>query len=57
MWCRHAAVAPIGSLAWERPCAVGVALKRPKKKKSREQIVKRKKRWPEYFIPPPRNVF
>jgi len=31
-WCRPAAVAPIPPLAWEPPYAVGVALKRKKKK-------------------------
>ena len=33
LWCRLAAVAPTGPLAWEPPYAAGVALKRPKKKK------------------------
>ena len=33
LWCRLAAVAPIGPLAWEPPHATDVALK--KKKKSR----------------------
>ena len=32
LWCRPAAAAPIGPLAWEPPCATGVALKRKKKK-------------------------
>ena len=27
LWCRPAAIAPIGPLAWEPPCAVGAALK------------------------------
>ena len=27
LWCRPAAAAPIQSLAWELPCATGVALK------------------------------
>ena len=31
LWCRPAATAPIGPLAWEPPCAVGVALKRQNK--------------------------
>ena len=30
LWCRPAAVAPIGPLAWEPPYVVGVALKRQK---------------------------
>ena len=33
LWCRLAAVAPIGPLAWERSYAAGAALKRQKKKK------------------------
>ena len=33
LWCKVAAVAPIRPLAWELPCAKGVALKREKKKK------------------------
>ena len=32
LWRRPAATAPIQSLAWESPYAVGVALQRPKKK-------------------------
>ena len=36
-WCRLAASAPIQPLAWELPCAVAVALKRPKKKKKRKK--------------------
>ena len=32
LWCRLAAAAPIGPLAWEPPYAAGTALKRPKKK-------------------------
>ena len=35
LWCRPAAAAPIGPLAWELPCALGAALKRQKKKKER----------------------
>ena len=31
LWCRSTAVAPIQPLAWEPPCAVGVALRRQKK--------------------------
>jgi len=30
-------VAPIGPLAWELPCAMGVALKRPKKNKNKNK--------------------
>ena len=32
LWCRPAAVAPIGPLAWELPYATGEALTRQKKK-------------------------
>ena len=32
LWCRQAAVALIGPLAWEPPHAAGVALKSKKKK-------------------------
>ena len=32
LWCRPAAIAPIGPLAWEPPYAVGMALIRQKKK-------------------------
>ena len=35
LWCRPAAVAQIRPLAWERPYATSVALKRPKKKKGK----------------------
>ena len=34
LWCTLAAVAPIGPLAWEPPCAVGAALKKKEKKKN-----------------------
>ena len=33
LWCMSAAVALIGPLAWEPPCAVGAALKGQKTKK------------------------
>ena len=33
LWHRLAAITPIRPLAWEPPCAAGVALKRPKNKK------------------------
>ena len=33
LWCRPAAAALIQPLAWERPYAAGVAIKREKKKK------------------------
>ena len=37
LWCRPAAVAPIGPLAWESPYAVGVAIKRQKDKKKKKK--------------------
>ena len=37
LWCRSAAVAPIQPLAWELPYAMGIALKRPKKKKKKKE--------------------
>ena len=35
LWCRPAATALIGPLAWEPPYAAGAALKRQKKKKKK----------------------
>ena len=32
LWCRPAATAPIQPLAWEPPCAAGVALEKTKKR-------------------------
>ena len=40
LWCRPAAAAPIQPLAWEPPYAMGMALKRQKKKK---KILKKRK--------------
>ena len=37
LWCRPAAAALIQPLAWKRPHAMGVALKRQKKKIERER--------------------
>ena len=37
LWHRPAAVAPIGPLAWEPPCAVGVTLKRQRTKKKKKK--------------------
>jgi len=34
LWCRPAAIAPVQSLAWELPYAMGSALKRPQNKKN-----------------------
>ena len=42
LWCRPAAVAPTGPLAWEPSYAVGVALK-SQKKKEKEKKRKEKK--------------
>ena len=36
LWCRPAATAPIGPLAWEPPHAAGVALEKSKKKKKKK---------------------
>ena len=33
LWCKPAATAPIGPLAWEPPYAVGVALEQAKRQK------------------------
>ena len=38
LWCRSTAVAPIQPLAWEPPCAVGVALKSKEKKKQQKKL-------------------
>ena len=37
LWYRPAAAAPFGSLTWEPPYAMGVALKRKKEKKKAAQ--------------------
>ena len=39
LWCRLAAVALIGLLAWEPPYAVGVAVKSKKKKRVEANLV------------------
>ena len=41
LWCRPAAVALIGPLAWELLCAERVALKRKKEKKKKDDFVVR----------------
>ena len=43
LWHRPAAVAPMRTLAWEPPCASGVALKRQKTKKGRKKERKQNK--------------
>ena len=40
LWCRPVATAPIQPLGWERPYAMGVALKRSKKEKEVNFIMK-----------------
>ena len=37
LWHRPVATAPIHPLAWEPPCAAGVALKRQKKKRKKKE--------------------
>ena len=44
LWCRPAAVAPIGSLAWEPPCATCMALKSKERKNERERKKKEGKK-------------
>ena len=39
LWCRLAAAARIGPLAWEPPYAMGVALKKRQKDKKKEEEV------------------
>ena len=46
LWCRPAAAALIGPLAWEPPYAVGVALRKQKKTKKRKEGRKVEKRGP-----------
>ena len=36
LWCRLTAAAPIHPLDWQLPCAVGMALRKPKKKKKKK---------------------
>ena len=47
LWCRAAAKAPIGPLAWESPRAAGVALKRQKikKKKKKKKVLWKQRIW------------
>ena len=37
LWCRPAATAPIGPLAWEPPYAMGVALEKAKRQKDQKK--------------------
>ena len=46
LWRRPMATAPIGPLAWEPPCATGIALEKTKKKKElhqEEQVPQKRK--------------
>jgi len=43
LWCRPAAVAPIGPLAWEPPHATGGALKSKKENKMKSEASDRKR--------------
>ena len=48
LWCRPAATAPIGPLAWEIPYATGAALEKAKRlKKKKERKKERKHRHEE----------
>ena len=38
LWCRQVAAAPIQTLAWKLPYAVGAALKRQKKAKKKREM-------------------
>ena len=40
LWCRLAATAPVGPLAWELPYAMGSALKKKKTKNKKNQAHK-----------------
>ena len=42
LWCRPAAVTPIGPLAWEPAYAAGAALKKKKKKRKRKRLSREK---------------
>ena len=44
LWCKPAAVAPSGLLAWEPACAADVALKRQKEKKEKKIFLMRMKK-------------
>ena len=44
LWCRLAAIAQVGPLAWEPLCAAGAALKSKKKKKKKKTKWGKKKK-------------
>ena len=50
LWCRLAATAPIGPLAWERPYAMGTAPKDKKKKENKKANKKLKVITADYLI-------
>ena len=50
LWCRLAAVALIGPLAWELPYAAGVALK--KKKAQKNFLMQKKKKKKKKILSP-----
>ena len=47
LWLRHrqAATALVGPLAWELPCAMGVALEKAKRKRKRNRAVYDSQSW------------
>ena len=44
LWCRPAATAPIGPLAWEPLCAAGAALKKERKEKKKKERERERKK-------------
>ena len=57
LWCRPVAAALIRPLAWEPPCAVGVALKKIKKLKIKTYLLKFKIPVVAYSLPNPSGNF
>ena len=53
LWCRPAATAPIGPLAWEPPYAAGVAQEMAKKKKKKKKKKKHVVKESLPYLPPP----
>ena len=47
LWRRLAAIAPIGPLVWEPPCAAGAALEKSKRQKRKEK--KRNRHWSSHY--------
>ena len=50
LWCRPAAIAPIGLLPWEPPYAAGVALEKAKKEKKKLHKISSAV-WTGFFCP------